>query len=133
MTVPASVTNFCGGQPIPAKSTARYTAAIVDEGGTGIPAAVLASLKLSLYDADTGLAVNSISAVNILNTGRGVIDSSGNLTLTLLPADTVTIGSPAPDPGTIQYRSMVIDWVYNGGNSQGRHQVDFAILALAEA
>jgi hypothetical protein len=132
VTVPASLTSFVTGPPVAARASAIYTAQIVDGAGAGIPAAALATLTLSLFDAATGAVVDGVSAVNILNSDRGAVDASGNLTVTLRPADTAIFGA-AVLPGRLQYRSMVIDWTYNGGGSVGRHQCDFAIVALAEA
>lgn len=117
--------------PVSARSTVVYTAQLVDQNGNGIPASSLTSLTLSLFDKGSGAVINNIQDVNILNTGRGVIDANGNLTITFSSADTIIIGTPFS--GALQYRSMVIMWTYNSGASNGRRQVDFSIMELAEA
>ncbi len=128
----SAVTTFSSDkQAVPARATAVYTAKIVDQNGNGIPDGSLETLVLSIYDVVTKAIVNGIEDVDILNAGRGVVDTSGNLTLTLEPGDTAILAS-SPIVGFTQERSLVLDWTYNGGNATGRHQVNFFILPLAE-
>jgi len=119
--------------PWPAGSTPTYTCQIVDPYGVGIPASAFSSLTLSIVDTLSGAIINGASQVNILNTGRGMIDSSGNLTIVLETGDTSM--SEAPGQAQIQ-RALVIDWTYATTGSQpsfgtSRHQVNFILLALA--
>jgi hypothetical protein len=130
---PPARTSFAdASRAVPARSTQLYTAIIEDQAGAPIPAAALTTLTMTLLDYATGQVVNNVNAQNILNTDRGVIDAQGNLTVTLRPLDTAIFG-PALPAGQLQYRSIVFDWTYNSGNSTGRHEFDFAIMALAEA
>src|SRR6185312_7778962 len=105
-------------QAVAAGSTAVYKAQIVDETGAAVPAANLSSLTLSITDTLSGAVVNSASQVSILNTGRGTVDSSGNLVVTLTPQDTALLASTDAQ----EYRSLTIDFAYSGGKT-GRHQV----------
>lgn len=77
---------------VPEKSTVRYTGTLKDEAGVVIPSAALTMLTLTLYALDAALTViNTVSAVNILNTGRGTVGATdGKLTITL-PADGVLV------------------------------------------
>lgn len=117
------------GGPFPSKATVIYTSRLLDGNGAGIPAADLDSLTMTLSVSNTGAIVNGVERVNILNTGRGVVDAEGNLTVTLLPADTDIGPAPANTQRTL---SMVLDWTFNDGNSVGRHEVRMRFIALTE-
>lgn len=114
--------------PYAASTTPVYQGQIVDATGTGIPASGLSSLTLSIVDTLSGSIINGASQVNVLNAGRGAVDSSGNVTITLETGDTSLANTQAP---SIQ-RSLVLDWITTAG-AVGRHQVNFVILALAGA
>lgn len=109
------------------KSDYRMTAQIVDALGAGIPAASLATLTLTLYVQDASLTIlNSVSGTNILNTGRGTVDSSGNLVISLLPAD-----SPISDTTLAEELHVaLVQWTYNGGASAGKHELAFRVRNL---
>lgn len=132
LSTPLAVTIFANGQPVAARSSALYTASFVDNLGKAVPLGTFTSLTLTLFDDSTGTTVVGNPGVNILNADRGILDALGNFSLSLGPADTAIIGAPLP-AGRLQYRSIVLDWTYNGGQAAGRHQVNFAIVALAEA
>ncbi len=119
--------------PYAAGSTPVFTGQLLDPYGVGIPAAAFSSLTLSIVDTLSGDVINGASQVNILNTGRGTVDASGNLVISLLAADTAM--SEAPGASQIQ-RSLVIDWTYATvglapSAGSGRHQVNFLLLSLA--
>lgn len=114
-------------QPIAAGATAVYKGQLQDDLGNPISAASLTTLTLSIVDTVTKAVVNGVSAVNILNTGRGAVDSAGNLTVTLGPADTALLVASDPQ----EYRSLILDWTFAVGAKTGRHQVDFLIIAMA--
>lgn len=119
--------------PFAAGSTPIYLSQIVDPYGTGIPAADFSVLTLTLADTLSGAIINSVNQVNILNTGRGTIDSSGNLQIQLTAADTAM--DEVPGAAQVQ-RSMIIDWTYatsgpKATSGTGRHQANFILLALA--
>lgn len=117
---------------VPAGSTAIYTGKIVDESGNGIPAANLAApLALSIIETGDGVIINAVDRVNILNTNRGTVDSQGNLTINLRAGDTAWLPAYPPSLASIK-RSLVIDWIFNGGLSVGRHQFNFIVQSLAE-
>ncbi|MDE2105056.1 MAG: hypothetical protein KGL39_47900 [Patescibacteria group bacterium] len=123
------------GAPWAAGSTPIYTDQIVDPYGTGIPASAFSALTLSIVDTLSGTVINNVNQTNILNTGRGSIDSAGNLTISLEAGDTSL--SELPSAAQVQ-RSLIIDWTYSVSGSQpsagtGRHQVNFVIVALAGA
>ena len=123
------------GTPFAANSTPTYTGQMVDPYVNGIPASDFSALTLTIADTLSGAIINSVNQVNILNTGRGAIDSSGNLTISLEAGDT----SMSEVPGIAQIqRSLIIDWTYAVTGSQpssgsGRHQANFLLVALAGA
>ena len=112
---------------VPEKSTSLLSGQLVDETGAAIPAAQLTTFALTLYAVVTSLPIiNSVSAVNILNTGRGTVDGSGNWTITLTPADNAIVGT---DPGHEVHRAL-LEWTWNGGLKGGKHEVDFLVRNL---
>lgn len=115
--------------PYASNSTPIYQCQLVDIFGVGIPAASFSSLWLSIFDTLSGQTINNCNRVSILNVGRGTVDSSGNLTVTLTSADTDT-GS-VPSASQVQ-RSLLIGWTYSNVTSSGssQHQVDFLIRAF---
>lgn len=119
------------GGPYAAGSAPAYYGQIVTQTGAGIPAADISVLTLSIVDTLTGAVINNASQVNILNTGRGTVDASGNLVVQLETGDT----SLSEEPGaTAVQRSLVLDWTYAiplGESGSGRHQVNFVVVALA--
>jgi hypothetical protein len=114
------------GDPKPAAATIVYECQLIDENGAAVPASALSALTLTLVDTISGAVINSISQVNILNSGRGTVDGSGNLVVTLSPTDTALESASSAQ----EYRSAVIDFTYSGGKV-GRHQVDFILANLA--
>ncbi len=114
--------------PYAAGSTPVYTAQIVDAFGAGVPASRITVLTLSIVDTLSGAEI--LAQTNILNVGRGAVDASGNLTISLLASDTALTEAPG---ATSLQRSMVIDFTYTPGPVTGRHQVNFTLLALAGA
>lgn len=129
--VAGPVVNLPG--PWASGSTPVYQGQIVDPYGNGIPAADFSALTLTIADTLTGTIINNVDQVNILNTGRGTIDTEGNLTINLQAGDT----SMSEVPGAAQVqRSLIIDWTYAVTGSQasagsGRHQANFILAALA--
>lgn len=115
-----TITRFIDSRAVTVANGASliYKGTIVDENRN--PINPLSTLSLSIVDTKTGNVINGVDQVNILNTDRGSIDSSGRLTVTLIPEDTESEVSTM--------RSLVLDWEY--GPLRGRHQVDFRIVAL---
>lgn len=120
------VVNVAGG-PWAAGTTRWLTMQLVDWSQKPIPGSALATMTLTLVDTLSQVIINGVEQTNILNTGRGVIDQQGNLTITLSAADTAMTETTAPQ---VQ-RSAIIDWTYNAGASVGRQPVNFMLVALA--
>lgn len=111
------------------KTTLRFTATLVDETGVVIPAAGVSTLTLTLYNRDSTNKeiINSVSAVNILNSGRGTLHAtSGLLTVTLEPNDNVII-DPASD---LEWHRALIEGTYAGGVKAFKHEIDWQVRNL---
>lgn len=119
----SSITNISNG-PFAAGSTIVYTGVIQDASGNPVSGQQLVTLTLSLVETDTGLVLNNVDQVNILNQDRGTVDNLGNLTITLSPADTAMTSDLQ-----VNLYSLIIDFSYNGGT--GRHQVNFKVQQLS--
>lgn len=119
-----------GAQVIVAeKTTVQITATLVDETGAAIPLAGLSSLTLTLYNRDSTAQeiINSVSAVNILNNGRGTVHAtSGLLTLTLLPADNAIIDTAKAS----EWHRALIEGTYAGGVKAMKYEVDVQVRNL---
>lgn len=72
---------------IPQLTSARYSAVLLDETGTPVPASSLSALKLTLKDQATGAIINSRNAQSVLNANNVTVDASGNLVWSLQPLD----------------------------------------------
>lgn len=111
-----------GSQPI-------YRGQLFDSDGRGMALALLATFTLSIVDTLTGEIINGADNVDILNTGRGLIDDGGAFRITLMTADTAM--TEVPGAPQVQ-RSLVLTWATSDIPPEtGRHQADFILLRLA--
>lgn len=112
------------------KTTVRVTATLVDETGAPIPSAGLSALTLTLYNRDstTQEILNSVNAVNILNTGRGTVHAtSGLLTVTLEPDDNAIVDT-AKD---VEWHRALIAGTYGGGKTF-KHEIEWQVRNLSK-
>jgi hypothetical protein len=112
---------------VPQNATFLYQCQLQDEKGVALPAAILTSLTLTVYALITGNPiVNSLSKTNILNDGvRGVLDTGGNLSVTLQPADMALVTTPPADEQHI----LLFEWTWGSGKS-GTHEVQILVKAI---
>jgi hypothetical protein len=112
-------------------SSALYTATIVDEAGVPVPAAALATLTLTLYNADVAEPVspaaniiNSRSAQNVLNQNGVTVDSQGLLSWTIATADTPIVDSMKAT------ELHVALWIFTYGTptKTGRHRTGLRVV-----
>lgn len=111
------------------KTTLRMTATLVDETGAAIPLAGLTTLTLTLYNRDSATKdiINSVSAVNVLNTGRGTVHAtSGLFTLTLDPNDNTIIDATQD----LEWHRALLEGTYNGGAKAFKQEIDFPVRNL---
>ena len=97
------------------KTTLLLTATFVDEAGAVIPAAGLSTLTLTVYNRDSATKeiINSVDAVDILNSGRGTVHASnGLLTIVLQPNDNEIVDSSQD----LEWHRALIQGTYAGGH-----------------
>jgi len=104
-------------------STARYTATLVDETETPIPAADLTALTLYLYEPVSAGVVNSRNNQNVLNTNGVTVNSAGLLTWTISALDTTMVNATKE----IETHIATFTFTYASGNKVGRHEVILSI------
>lgn len=114
------------GGPWAAGTTRWITMQLVDWAQQPIPGAALNAMTLTLADTLSETIINGVQQINILNTGRGMIDQKGTVTIMLGPDDTAMSETTALQ---VQ-RSAIVDWTYNGGASVGRQQINFMLNQL---
>lgn len=123
-----AVVNLPNG-PYVEGSTPIYTGQLLDNYGVGIPAASLLDLTLTILDTLSGAVINGCFEVDILNSDRGVVDASGNMTVTLQTGDTSL--DDVPSAAQIQ-RSLIFSWTTTS-NLVGGHEARFFVQRLTEA
>lgn len=111
---------------VPELTTPRYRATLEDFDGNPIPLVNVSTLTLTLYDESTGVIVNGVDSVNILNADRGTFGvTDGKLTILLEEDDTEILD----DTKGSEKRVMLIEWV--AGAIIGKHEVVFRVKNLA--
>jgi hypothetical protein len=118
------------------KSSAKYTATIVDEAGSPVPSATLQTLSLWLYDDTTKTIINSRgeyagAGQDVLTPGtHGVTihPTDGTLTWDMTPEDNACVGSDDPE---IHYAVFKGSWL-NGARGF-THRVELIVANLGPA
>ena len=109
--------------PIPERSSARLTAQLVDENGSGISPS---TLTLSLYVlGDTNTIINNRNNQNVLNTNDVTVDTSGNLTWNMQPQDNQIMSSNR----RLEYHVALFEWTWGTGKA-GKHEIVFPVENL---
>lgn len=124
MALSTSPIMFFKDSPIVAKgSSVLYEAKLIDEKGSPVGTLSIDALTLTIIDFKSNTVINDVDETDILNVGRGTLDSLGNLSILLGSEDTLFDGNVSVK------RSMVIKWTY-GDEKTGSHRVDFNIVSL---
>lgn len=124
MALSTSPIKFFKDSPIVAKgSSVLYEAKLIDEKGSPVGTLSIDALTLTIIDFKSNTVINDVDETDILNVGRGTLDSLGNLSILLGSEDTLFDGNVSVK------RSMVIKWTY-GDEKTGSHRVDFNIVSL---
>ncbi len=111
------------------QTTLRFTATLQDEAGAAIPSSGVTAMTLTLYNRDSTNKeiINSVSAVNILNAGRGTLHAtSGLLTVTLEPADNAIVDATQD----LEWHRALIEGTYAAGAKAFKHEIDFPVRNL---
>ena len=124
--------NASGARLIVAEqSSLQITATLLDETGAAVPLAGLSTLTLTLYNRDSATQeiINSVSAVSILNAGRGTVHAtSGLLTIALVPADNIIIDTTQD----LEWHRALIQGTYGGGTKAVKQEIDFQVRNLSK-
>lgn len=108
------------------RTSALYTATLLNELGGVIDGGTLDSLTITAYDVTTEEIINSRNAQNCLNTNGVTISALGVLKWQMTPADSSIVGT-----GTTEQKAamFVIGW---GGSSvkQCRHEMTWLVKNL---
>jgi hypothetical protein len=115
-------------ETVPEQTTVRITGAIVDEAGAALGSTTLTTLTMTLYSRTTGLPLIGAAQQNILNTGKGSIDGTGNFVLTLPPSDNAIVSTPAP---AVEPHEILLEWTWPSGKA-GKHRIQFSVRNLSK-
>lgn len=125
MSCNSNFTQANGYCPVIAGTTPVYTGQLVDSTLTPIGSSALNTMTITLTDSVSNSIVNNVNNVNILNTGRGTIDSNGFLTIAFLPGDMMLFN---PN-NLVEERQMLITYTFNGNTKAGAKIVFFTVTA----
>ena len=107
--------------PANERTSSRYTGQIVDEVGVGVPASLLVTLTLTLFDDDTGAIINSRNHQNVLNANGVSVDSVGMVVWIIDPLDVVVLSGRE-----IESHTAVFAWTWSGSKA-GNHSFQMAV------
>ena len=110
--------------PIAERTTAELTARLYDEVGNAIDVLLLTTLTLTLYVKDDPTTIiNSRNGQNVLNINDVVVDSNGNLTWIMAPADNAIID----DNDESEVHVALFEWTWSAGAKAGRHEIEITV------
>jgi hypothetical protein len=114
-------------------TTALYSVDLIDENDVAVELASLTTLTLTVYDATTGVVVNSRDNVDALNANDVTVQELAGpparlqVVWTLQPEDTVLLAAWR----AIEYHTVVLRWTWDSGTKAGAHVVNVGITNLA--
>jgi hypothetical protein len=130
--MPYPTTFYQPAQTVNERSRARYTCQLTTETGARVPLASLATVRLWLYEIESGdeTIINNVSNLDILNANRGTIVDDGvttTLTITFVPADTALVVATR----AIEARRALIKWTW-GVDGEAYHEFEWAVRNLSK-
>lgn len=115
---------------VPELSTCKITGQLVDDAGVGVGGSQLTTLVMTLWSLTPGKPViNSNTVKDVKNANQGTVDGSGNVVITLAPADNAiqVAGNER------EVHRMLLTWTYLGGTKTGRFVIDFDVFHVDKA
>lgn len=112
--------------PLIEKTSALYTAQLIDETGTPVSGSVLFTFTLTLYDLQTGTIINGRNNQNVLNANGVTIDSNGNVAWSIAPADTIILSNELE----IETHIALFQATWNAGAKRCNHEVAIPVQVL---
>lgn len=125
MSCTSIFTQANGYCPVIAGTTPVYTGQLVDSTLAPIGSGALTTMTLTLTDTVSNGIINNVDNIDILNTGRGTVNSSGVVTIALLTGDTMLFNVN----NFVEERQMTIDYTFNGGLKVAAKIVLFTVTA----
>ena len=113
--------------PVPEQSGLEYTADLVGRDGVIVQAADLATLQVTVYNLADLAIINGVNRASIVNTGRGIIDANGHLTVTLDADDTPILDATKP----YEHHILLLEGTYDGGQRAFRRTLDHVVINMA--
>lgn len=105
--------------PVSERTTQFYTTTLKDEAGAALPLSAFSILTLTYSTMADGVIINSREDQNILNTNNVTVHAtSGLLTWTLQPADTIIVETATP----LESHRALFEWTLTNGHA-GKHEV----------
>lgn len=96
------------------ETSGTYTATLVDEAGTAIPAASLNVMQLTVFDGKSGTVLRTTQ--DALNANNVTVSSGGLVTWTISPFETQVVSSNLPF-GSVENHWAVFECLYNASQS----------------
>ena len=129
--MPYPTTFYAPAQVVNEKTPSRYSCQLTLETGAKVPLASLTAVRLWVYELESGseAAVNSITDVNILNTGRGVITETSTATtlvITFASADNAMVSASRAQ----ERRRALIKWAW--ASSEAYHEFEWMVRNLSK-
>ncbi len=108
------------------RTTPKLTAVLKDENNAGIPAAALATLRLTLYRAgDITAILNNRNEQNVLNQNGVTVDASGNLVWVMSALDNALLTTAREEA-----HIALFEWTWGSGR-EGAHELVLFVINLA--
>jgi hypothetical protein len=92
-----------------------------------IPASSISAMTLTIFEELSAAIVNSVADVDILNAGRGTVDSGGNVRITLDPLDNTILDATR----RTERHVLFIEATYGGGK-QAKFEIILTVLNFAK-
>ena len=98
-------------------------AQLTKEDGTVLTPAALETLTLTLYDIESDDIVNGLEDADILNVGRGTLDTNGHLVVALESADNPILTAT----NDLERRKALIVGTWNTGKGRTSQEVIYSV------
>lgn len=114
--------------PIAAGTCPQFVGRLVDRNNAGLLLGNVSTFTITIVNTLTGEVINNVSQVDVLNTGRGILNDGGDFVITLTSDDTQMFESPGAP--RVQ-RSLILEWSTNDTPPDiGRQQMNFMVVRL---
>ena len=113
-------------------STGTYRFQILQEDGvTGLPAAQINTITLTLKDTKSGTALNTRDAQDVKNKNNVTIDADGYLEWDMQIDDNAIIDADLGNGEEEEHRAL-FEYTWNGGADADSHEVLLFVTALGD-